>query len=149
MTRFRRAATVVAFAAFLLTAVACVAAARGTAASAASTQKLVYFNLGSPDVKPKTIFTAFNSSPTIEKITWSGWGTATATGKGIYVSTCASCAPPKHRTAVITLSGRVSCPNGSRYRTYRKATVKVGAPDVGSKKTTYKLASGCDLEHKG
>lgn len=120
--------------------------AAGAAASPAhggARPPVSYVNLTEVTVKPKRIFTAFNSSPYIDKLRWSGWGTAKATGKGIYVSKCASCPGPRLRKATVRLYGGLrTCPGGA-IRVYRRASVTVNVPDHGSNRRTYRLESPC------
>ena len=123
------------------------AAATATAAHAAAPGKVVYFNLSDPQVRPRRIFTAYNSSPYLKALTWKTWGQATTTARGLYISDCASCAGPARRTALVTLSGLETCDDG--LRTYRHAKVKVSAPDEGYTRTTYRLPTGCDLAPQG
>lgn len=106
--------------------------------------KIVYFSLGEAKVKPKKIFTAFNSSPYLKRLHWTKWGAAKSVATGIYMSDCASCYGPARRDAVVTLSKLVTCKNVD-YRTYRKARVRVSEPDEGFTDTTYKLPTGCGL----
>lgn len=110
----------------------------------AAKPKVVYFNLGQPEVKPKRIFTAFNSSPYLKKLSWTKWGGRKSVATGIWMSDCASCPGPDRREAVVRLTRRVTCDNVD-YRTYKRAVVTVSEPDEGSTDTTYKLPTGCDL----
>lgn len=110
----------------------------------AAKPKVVYFNLGQPEVKPKRMFTAFNSSPYLKKLDWKKWGGRKSVATGIWMSDCASCPGPDRRDAVVRLTRRVTCDNVD-YRTYRRAVVTVSEPDEGSTDTTYELPTGCDL----
>lgn len=108
----------------------------------ARTQRTVYVNIGHPEVKPERIFTAFSSSPYIDGVTWRRWGTDRAVGKGVYISDCASCSPPKRRTATVILTNLKPCP-GKGFKAYRHAIVRVDRPDRGQTETTYELHAGC------
>lgn len=113
-------------------------------ASADDADPVVYYNLSEASVKPATIFTAYSSAPVMVVRTWRHWGDATAVGRGRWDSTCASCPPPKHRRAVITLSRIRACDDGTRY--YSRAVVKVAKPDRGQTRTTYRIDTGCPPE---
>ncbi len=115
-----------------------------TPAAAARAPKVVYFSLGSVTVRPKRIFTAYNSSPYLKRLHWSKWGGKKAVATGIYLSDCASCYGPDRRHGVVTLSHLVTCRNVD-YRTYRRASVTVDVPDEGFTDTTYRLPTGCSL----
>jgi hypothetical protein len=119
--------------------------APGTAPAAAQAKaKVVYFSLGDVKVRPKKIYTAYNSSPYLKRLHWTKWGGQKAVATGIYLSDCASCYGPDRRDAVVTLSRLVTCTNVD-YRTYRRARVEVSEPDEGFTDTTYKLPTGCGL----
>jgi len=120
-------------------------AADAPAPDSARAGHVVYYNLGSPEVRPARVFTAFSSSPYVDDLTWRRWGTAKTVGRGVYVSDCASCAAPDRRRAIIVLAGLETCDNGTR--TYRRAKIRVSAPDEGTTRTTYRLETGCDLAH--
>jgi hypothetical protein len=115
-----------------------------SAPGAAAPAKVVYFSLGEVKVRPKRIFTAYNSSPYLKRLHWSRWGGRSAVASGIYVSDCASCSGPARREAVVTMSKLVTCKNVD-YRTYRRARVTVSEPDEGFTDTTYQLPAGCGL----
>ncbi|MCW2845411.1 MAG: hypothetical protein JWN22_3327 [Nocardioides sp.] len=120
------------------------AAPAAATAAPAGQPKVVYFSLSDVKVRPKKIFTAYNSSPYLKRLHWTKWGGQKAVATGIYMSDCASCYGPDRRDAVVTLSRLVTCKNVD-YRTYRKARVKVSEPDEGFTDTTYKLPTGCGL----
>lgn len=111
---------------------------------ASEADEVVYYNLSEASVKPRTVYTAFSSSPVMVVRTWRHWGEATAVGRGRWDSTCASCPPPKHRKAVLTLSRIKTCEDGTRY--YSRAVVKVAKPDRGQHRTTYRIDTGCPPE---
>lgn len=104
---------------------------------------VVYYNLGSAEVRPTLVFTAYSSSPTMTVRRWKHWGDAVAVGRGRWDSTCASCPPPAHRRAVIRLSRIRTCDDGTRY--YSRAVVVVAQPDQGEKRRRYRLSTGCPL----
>lgn len=110
-------------------------------ATASAANGVVYYNLYEPTVKPRLIFTAFSSAPTMRVRTWRDWGEPTAVGRGTWQSTCASCAPPRTRRAVVTLSRIRTCDDGTRH--YSRIVVKVAKPDRGDTRTTYHLSTGC------
>jgi hypothetical protein len=111
------------------------------AVAAPAADRVVYYNLSEASVKPKTVYTAFSSAPVMVVKRWRSWGGPTAVGRGRWDSTCASCPPPKHRKAVLTLSRIKTCEDGTRY--YSKAVVEVAKPDRGDTRTTYRLSTGC------
>ncbi len=113
-----------------------------TSAAPAEEARVVYYDLGQARVEPRVINTAYSSAPSIRGISWKRWGTAKAVGRGVYVSDCASCPPPKRRAARVVLRGLVACEKDDT-RTYRRAVVKVSEPDEGSTVTTYRLFAGC------
>ncbi len=139
--------TATATATVLLALVGTAGALSTTAAAGAppAAGRVVYYNLGSPEVRPERVFTAFSSSPYVDRLTWRHWGTAKAVGRGVYVSDCASCAGPERRRAIIVLAGLETCADGTR--TYRRAKIRVSSPDEGSTRTTYRLETGCHLAH--
>lgn len=111
------------------------------AVAAPAAERVVYYNLSEASVQPTTVFTAFSSAPVMVVRTWRHWGAATAVGRGRWDSTCASCPPPRHRKAVLTLSRIRTCADGTRY--YSKAVVEVAKPDRGETRTTYRLSTAC------
>lgn len=118
--------------------------ASGPATSA--TPKTVLFNMYAHGyVKPRTIYLSADAGPYLRKLTWQDWGSATAVGEGVYVSACASCAPPKRRAATVTLSKPVVCTHGEGkgLRTYRTAVVTLSKPDRGATRTTFRIPAGC------
>ncbi len=68
-------------------------------ASANPGTKTVYFTMsGTPQVHPKEIFLTADAGPYLKHLSWSHWGSHMAMAEGVYVSDCASCLPPKHRS---------------------------------------------------
>jgi hypothetical protein len=110
-------------------------AAFGLAAAAqAAAPVAIYDYNGQREVKPATVFLTADAGPYVRKIKWSRWGSKRAVGHGQYVSTCASCAPPRHRAATITLTKLASCHKhgGSSYKV---GTLRTGADVTGKPKT--------------
>lgn len=134
--------------AVLLTALA-LAFSGLTAASAPATSdtpRTVLFNMYAHGyAKPRTIDLSADAGPYLKKLAWTDWGSATTVAEGVYVSDCASCSPPKRRTATVTLSRPVVCTHGegTGLRTYRKALVTLSRPDRGSTGTTFRIPAGC------
>jgi hypothetical protein len=108
---------------------------------AEGSEAVVYYDLYEATVEPRLVHSAVNASPRIRVRTWRHWGAATAVGRGTWVSTCASCAPPRTRRAVVTLSRIRTCDDGTRH--YSRIVVEVGRPDRGGTRTTYRLSTGC------
>lgn len=110
-------------------------AASSMPASAAATPKVVIFNMySSPLVKPKRIFFQANSGPFLDKLVWSGWGDATATGTGTWTLDCSNggsaCTPddPDLEThpARYVLSDLAACPRfGPTAKSYRSGKVEI------------------------
>lgn len=78
--------------------------------------KVVFFNLvASPMVEPGRIFLSANSGPYLKDITWTDWGTPTATGAGTYISDCASCGDPESYPVTLTANKLIACkPYGAK-----------------------------------
>ena len=89
--------------------------------AASAKQQVVFYQLGSEPalMRPKKIFTAFNSSPTYKKLQWKKWGTKHAVAKGVFDDTCASCGGGKHKGKVY-FNGFKTCADAGT-TVYRKA----------------------------
>jgi hypothetical protein len=114
-------------------------------ASADPGTKTVYFTMsGTPQAHPKEIFLTADAGPYLKRLSWSGWGSVMAMADGVYVSDCASCLPPKHRSATVMFSRPISC--GDHVQAYSKGVVTVSEPDHGHHKRTFHIHMGCAPE---
>ncbi|GAA1776956.1 hypothetical protein GCM10009795_023800 [Nocardioides hankookensis] len=135
-------------AAVLLTALA-LAFSGLTVASAPATSappKTVLFNMyAHGTVAPKRIYLTADAGPWLKKLQWKNWGKARTSATGVYISNCASCAPPARRTATVWLSKPVVCTSGEGkgLRTYNKAVVILSAPDEGADNRVFEIPAGC------
>lgn len=112
--------------AVLVAALAIVSA--GAGAHPAAPPKVAIFNLtDTPKVKPRTVYLSADAGPYVTRLTWRGWGTARAVGRGTFVSDCASCGPKERRPATIVLRTLRSCP-AFDVRSYRHAELTVHDP---------------------
>jgi hypothetical protein len=111
----------------------------------AETPQTAYFTMfAEPQVAPKRIFLTANSGPWLKRLAWEDWGTDEAVAHGVYMSDCASCLPPKRRTATVTFSRPVLCQGeGAGWSAYRRGVVHVSKPDQGHHKTTFRIPMGC------
>lgn len=116
----------------VIPAVAALAALLVMAASATSAvvqRKLVYLDCCGDVIgaRPAKIFLTVDAGPYLTGLRWSGWGANRATAKGTYVSTCASCAPPRRRPATVVFHKIINCTDpeghGGHYRVYKYATL--------------------------
>lgn len=84
----------------------------------------VLFNLfPTPEVEPRRFFFTANSGPYLDRLRWTGWGTAHATATGRYISNCASCGPKIVKQTTVVLDRSVLCaPWGPATRAYRGHT---------------------------
>jgi hypothetical protein len=134
-------------AAVLLTALA-LAFSGLTVASAPATSaapKTYYFTMtGTGQAHPEQIFLTADAGPYLTKLEWKGWGNARAVARGVYRSTCASCSPPKRRTATVRFSKLISC--GGDVQAYSKGVVTVSKPDRGHHKRVFRIHMGCAPE---
>ena len=132
-----RVATLLAVLALLLTAAVTSSSAAAPAERAASDspsqfrgKDVVHFDLFyTGTVAPKRIFFTANSGPYLRGMKWEGWGTKRTVGRGVYVSKCASCAPPKRRAAKVVLSKRRYCEAQDVY--YYKRGILTRKPSEG------------------
>lgn len=84
-------------------------AALGCDADPAS--KAVVFGLyPTPQVEPDRWFFSADAGPYLRDLTWTDWGSATATATGTYISDCASCGPAQEYPVTVRLDGLVACP---------------------------------------
>ncbi|MBB6628126.1 hypothetical protein H5V45_12425 [Nocardioides sp. KIGAM211] len=112
--------------------------------AARTVDDVLYFDMYAHGRKePRRIFLTANSGPYLKKITWKHWGTEKAVGRGVYVSDCASCPPPAHRKAVITLRTVVACADVVDAHAYKKGRVVLAEPDEGGTDRTFALPAGC------
>ncbi|CAN5131088.1 hypothetical protein BH09ACT12_BH09ACT12_03650 [soil metagenome] len=103
---------------------------------------VAYFDLYyNPEVAPKRIFFYANSGPYLRGMHWNNWGTKKTVGRGIYVSTCASCAPPKRRKAVVRFSGLQYCKAQDVF--YYKRAKMTRKPSEGQTRTVKISAGTC------
>lgn len=73
-------------------------------------RKTVIFNMyPTPEVKPGRYFLSANSGPYLRNLKWKGWGTGKATGKGRFISDCASCGPRENKPVRITFFKKKPC----------------------------------------
>lgn len=120
-----------------------------TAASAPATSdtpRTVLFNMyAHGTAHPREIFLTADAGPYLKRLDWKHWGATTTVAEGVYVSDCASCSPPRRRTATVRLSKPVVCTHGegAGLRTYRRAVVTLSRPDQGSTDTTFRIPAGC------
>lgn len=108
--------------------------------AASAKQQVVFYQLGSEPalMRPKKIFTAFNSSPTYKKLQWKKWGTKHAVAKGVFDDTCASCGGGKYKGKVY-FNGFKKCADAGT-TVYRKAR---GTYRVDGELKRIKLYSNC------
>lgn len=100
------------------------------AQAVAPTRKVVYFDLfENQKVAPKRIYFSANSGTYVRKLAWKDWGAARTVAHGQYVSTCASCDPPRYRKATITFSRLAFC--ATRNVWYYQRGVLVRPPSEG------------------
>lgn len=111
-------------------------------ASSADERRVVFFDLYyQEEVKPKKIFFYANSGPYVRNLSWKGWGTQKAVGRGFYISTCASCDPPRKRAAVLRFRGLKYCATRDVWF-YKRATM-TRKPSEGQTRTVKISAGSC------
>jgi hypothetical protein len=115
------------------------------APATSGTPETLYFTMtGTGQEHPREIFLTANAGPYLKRLTWTDWGEDVATAEGIYRSDCASCAPPRRRTATVRFSEPISCGDG--VQAYSKGVVTVSRPDRGRHKRTFRIHMGCAPE---
>jgi hypothetical protein len=93
------------------------------------------FNLfETPMWAPRQIFFTANAGPYVEDLGWRGWGSERAVGRGVYVSTCASCGGPETRPAKLIFTNSVRCGEYGG-RVYRSGILETRT-DTNKKKRT-------------
>lgn len=105
-------------------------------------RRVVFFDLYYHEkVKPRRIFFTANAGTYVRRLTWSGWGTDRAVAHGQYVSTCASCDPPRYRDATITFSRLRYC--ATRDVWFYRRGVMVREPSAGQTRRVAISAGSC------
>jgi hypothetical protein len=92
---------------------------------------LIFQTEPQPEVEPVRIFFQADAGPYIDKLTWVGWGTHRAVGRGVYVNECpiGPCAPTKFRKkTTVVFDHSAACPAWGA-RTYSGHTTVYDAPD--------------------
>jgi hypothetical protein len=125
----------------LLTSIVGVAAA--APASGAEPRTVIFDLFPSPLVKPDRVFFTADAGPYLKDLTWTDWGTDTATGTGTYELSCSNGGPDcgdstavTDYPATYTLTGLIPCPRfGAAATTYRTGTVVVDRPPSAGPKT--------------
>jgi len=139
MTPRRTLATVAA--AFVAAALLVVPVAPATS----GTPQTLYFTMfGTGQAQPRQIFLTANAGPYLKRLSWTGWGEDVAVATGVYRSDCASCPPPKRRTATVRFSDPISC--GEDVQAYSKGVVTLSKPNRGRHKRVFRIHMGCAPE---
>jgi len=108
------------------------------APGASAAPKTVIFNMyPAPLVQPERVFFQANSGPFMDKLVWSGWGSAQATATGTWTLDCSNggggCAPGDPSLAYparYTVGDLAPCPRfGAGATSYRSGSIEVDRPE--------------------